>query len=88
MLRALHQLWAWLRVIPLYQDGGQETLWEPLQSRHQKAINSGVGMSQVTALSVLASVYLQSVVAAGGDDADLFFRRSLRNLKCARSFAD
>jgi 23S rRNA pseudouridine2605 synthase len=29
-------------------------------------------MSQVTALSVLASVYLQSVVAAGGDDAESF----------------
>ena len=29
-------------------------------------------MSQVTALSVLASVYLQSVVAASGDDAESF----------------
>ena len=72
VLRALHELWASLRVIPLYQADGQETLWEPLQSRHQKAITSGVGMSQVTALSVLASVYLQSVVAAGGDDAESF----------------
>ncbi len=72
VLRALHELWASLRVIPLYQADGQETLWEPLQSRHQKAITSGVGMSQVTALSVLASVYLQSVVAAAGDDAESF----------------
>jgi 23S rRNA pseudouridine2605 synthase len=72
VLRALHDLWASLRVVPLYQTDGQETLWEPLQSRHQKAMNSGVGMSQVTALSVLASVYLQSVVAASGDDAESF----------------
>jgi 23S rRNA pseudouridine2605 synthase len=72
VLRALHELWASLRVIPLYQAGGQQTLWEPLQSRHHKAIASGVGMSQVTALSVLASVYLQSVVAAAGDDAESF----------------
>ena len=72
VLRALHELWASLRVIPLYQSDEQETLWEPLQSRHQKAITSGVGMSQVTALSVLASVYLQSVVAAAGDDAESF----------------
>ncbi len=71
-LRALHELWASMRVIPLYQDGEQEALWEPLQSRHQKAMNSGVGMSQVTALSVLASVYLQSVVAASADDAETF----------------
>ncbi len=72
VLRALHALWASLRVVPLYQTDGQETLWEPLQSRHQKAMNSGIGMSQVTALSVLASVYLQSVVAASGDDAESF----------------
>ena len=72
VLRALHELWAALRVVPLYQADGQETLWEPLQSRHQKAIASGIGMSQVTALSVLASVYLQSVVAAAGDDAESF----------------
>ncbi len=72
VLRALHELWSSLRVVPLYQPAGQETLWEPLQSRHQKAMTSGVGMSQVTALSVLVSVYLQSVVAASGDDAESF----------------
>src|SRR5271170_4048288 len=72
VLRALHELWASLRVVPLYQPDGQETLWEPLQSRHQKAITSGIGMSQVTARSVLVSVYLQSVVAASSDDAESF----------------
>ena len=72
VVRALHELWASMRVVPLYQSGGQETLWEPLQSRHQKAMNSGVGMSQVTALSVLVSVYLQSVVAASGEEAEAF----------------
>lgn len=72
VLRALHELWGSLRVMPLYQGGNQDTLWEPLQARHQKAIISGVGMSQVTALSVLASVYLQSVVAASAEDVEAF----------------
>ncbi len=72
VLRALQELWASLRVVPLYQADGRQELWEPLQSRHQKAIVSGAGMSQVTALSVLASVYLQSVVAATADDAESF----------------
>jgi hypothetical protein len=72
VLRALHELWASLRVIPIYQAGGRETLWEPLQSRHKKAVTSGAGMSQVTALSVLVSVYLQSAVAASGDDVEAF----------------
>ncbi len=96
VLRALHELWASMRVIPLYQGGGQETLWEPLQSRHQKAMASGVGMSQVTALSVLVSVYLQSVVAAGGDDAESFLsplasrskvREVVRGLTATRQLA-
>jgi 23S rRNA pseudouridine2605 synthase len=72
VLRALHELWSSLRVIPLYQENGQETLWEPLQSRYQKAMNTGSSISQVTALSVLTSVYLQSVIAASGDDAESF----------------
>lgn len=96
VLRALHELWSSLRVVPLYQAEGQETLWEPLQSRHQKAMNSGVGMSQVTALSVLVSVYLQSVVAAAADDAESFLsplasrskvREVVRGLTATRQLA-
>ncbi len=96
VLRALHGLWASLRVIPLYQSGDQETLWEPMQSRHQQAMSSGVGMSQVTALSVLASVYLQSVVAASSDDAESFLsplasrskvREVIRGLTATRQLA-
>ena len=96
VLRALHELWSSLRVIPLYQADGQETLWEPLQSRHQKAMTAGVAMSQVTALSVLVSVYLQSVVAAGGDDAESFLsplssrskvREVVRGLSATRQLA-
>jgi hypothetical protein len=53
-------------------------------------------MSQVTALSVLASVYLQSVVAAGGDDAESFLsplasrskvREVIRGLSATRQLA-
>jgi 23S rRNA pseudouridine2605 synthase len=96
VLRALHDLWSSLRVVPLYQAEGQETLWEPLQSRHQKAMNSGVGMSQVTALSVLVSVYLQSAVAAAADDAESFLsplasrskvREVIRGLTATRQLA-
>jgi hypothetical protein len=35
-------------------------------------MTAGVAMSQITALSVLVSVYLQSVIAASGDDAETF----------------
>ncbi|WP_114208600.1 hypothetical protein [Acidisarcina polymorpha] len=96
VIRALHELWSSLRVVPLYQPGGQETLWEPLQSRYQKAINSGAGMSQVTALSVLVSVYLQSVVASSSDDAESFLsplasrskvREVVRGLTATRQLA-
>ncbi len=85
VLRALHELWAALRVVPLYQADGQEALWEPLQSRHQKAMNSGVGMSQVTALSVMASVYLQSVVAASGRRCRIFSLATGLTVESARS---
>src|SRR5271170_7989203 len=96
VLRALHELWASLRVVPLYQADSRQALWEPLQSRHQKAMMSGVGMSQVTALSVLVSVYLQSAVAASSDDAESFLsplasrskvREVVRGLSATRQLA-
>jgi 23S rRNA pseudouridine2605 synthase len=72
VVRALHELWGSLRVIPLYQDDGQATLWATLQSRHPKALTAAINMSQVTALSILASLYFTSAVAASAEEAEVF----------------
>ncbi len=72
MVRALYELWGSLRVTPLYQLDGEPTLWEALQTRHQKALQSAINMSQVTALSVLASLYFTTAVAATSEDAEIF----------------
>jgi hypothetical protein len=43
-----------------------------LRQRFQKAIAEGASTSQVTAISVLASIYLQAVIAASMEDVELF----------------
>ena len=40
--------------------------------RFQKAIAEGASTSQVTAISVLASIYLQAVIAASMEEVELF----------------
>ncbi|HEY9128140.1 MAG TPA: hypothetical protein VIM62_13485 [Acidobacteriaceae bacterium] len=72
VFRALHELWKQLRVIPVVPEVGQPALWQPLRQRFQKAIAEGASTSQVTAISVLASIYLQAVIAAGMEDVELF----------------
>ena len=71
-LRALHELWRQLRVIPVVPAPGKPALWQPLRQRFQKAIAEGASTSQVTAISVLASIYLQAVIAASMEDIELF----------------
>jgi 23S rRNA pseudouridine2605 synthase len=71
-LRALHELWKQLRIIPVVPEVGQPALWQPLRQRFQKAIAEGASTSQVTAISVLASIYLQAVIAASMEDVELF----------------
>ena len=71
-LRALHELWRQLRVIPVVPAAGKPALWQPLRQRFQKAIAEGASTSQVTAISVLASIYLQAVIAASMEDIELF----------------
>lgn len=71
-LRALHELWRQLRVIPVVPAPGKAALWQPLRQRFQKAIAEGASTSQVTAISVLASIYLQAVIAASMEDVELF----------------
>jgi 23S rRNA pseudouridine2605 synthase len=72
VLRALHELWKQLRIIPVVPEAGQPALWQPLRQRFQKAIAEGASTSQVTAISVLASIYLQAVIAASMEDVELF----------------
>jgi 23S rRNA pseudouridine2605 synthase len=72
VLRALHELWKQLRVIPVVPEPAKAALWQPLRQRFQKAIAEGASTSQVTAISVLASIYLQAVIAAGMEDIELF----------------
>lgn len=72
VLRALHELWKQLRVIPVVPAVGSPALWQPLRQRFQKAIAEGASTSQVTAISVLASIYLQAVIAATMEDVEMF----------------
>ena len=72
VLRALHELWKQLRIIPVVPEIGQPALWQPLRQRFQKAIAEGASTSQVTAISVLASIYLQAVIAASMEDVEMF----------------
>jgi len=72
VLRALHELWKQLRIIPVVPEVGSPALWQPLRQRFQKAIAEGASTSQVTAISVLASIYLQAVIAGSMEDVELF----------------
>lgn len=72
VLRALHELWRQLRVIPVVPEVAKPAIWQPLRQRFQKAIAEGASTSQVTAISVLASIYLQAVIAASMEDVEMF----------------
>ena len=72
VLRAITELWQQLRIIPVVQAPGQAAQWQLLRQRFQKAIAEGASTSQVTAISVLASIYLQAVIAASMEEVELF----------------
>ena len=72
VLRAITELWQQLRIIPVVAAPGQAAKWQLLRQRYQKAIAEGASTSQVTAISVLASIYLQAVIAACMEDVELF----------------
>jgi hypothetical protein len=72
VLRAITELWQQLRIIPVIAAPGQPAKWQLLRTRFQKAIAEGASTSQVTAISVLASIYLQAVIAAPMEDVELF----------------
>ena len=72
VLRAITELWQQLRIIPVVSAPGQSAQWQLLRTRYQKAIAEGASTSQVTAISVLASIYLQAVIAATMEEVELF----------------
>ncbi|HEY4356694.1 MAG TPA: hypothetical protein VGN16_13165 [Acidobacteriaceae bacterium] len=71
-LRALHELWAQLRVIPLLQQGDAATMWELTSRRFTKAIKAGANAGQPTALSALVSLYLAQALLATEDEIAAF----------------
>ena len=70
--RAITELWQQLRIIPVVSAPGETLRWQLLRVRFQKAIAEGASTSQVTAISVLASIYLQAVIAASMEEVELF----------------
>ena len=93
VLRALCELWQGLRVSPVYAEEGQPTSWEMLRVRHREALATGAATSQVTALSLLVSMYLQSVYAASSEEIEIFLspvasrsrvREAVRGLSATR----
>jgi len=72
VLRAITELWQQLRIIPVIEAPGSAAKWQLLRHRFQKAIAEGASTSQVTAISVLASIYLQAVIAASMEEVEMF----------------
>src|SRR6202020_3005216 len=76
-----------------YGEAGQPTRWELLRVRHREALATAAGTSQVTALSLLVSMYLQSVYAASSEEIEIFLspvasrsrvREAVRGLSATR----
>ncbi len=93
VLRALCELWQALRISPVLAEAGQPARWEMLRVRHRKALETGSTTSQVTALSLLVSMYLQSVYAASSEEIEIFLspvasrsrvREAVRGLSATR----
>ncbi len=93
VLRALCELWQALRISPLYAEEGQATSWEMLRVRHREALATGGATGQVTAISLLVSMYLQSVYAASSEEIEIFLspvasrsrvREAVRGLSATR----
>ena len=72
VMRALAELWAHLRVIPVPQPDGAATLWELTSARFTKQIKAGANAGQPSALSALISLYLGQSVVATEDEIESF----------------
>lgn len=72
VLRALSELWAIQRVIPVPDPDGAPTKWELLTGRFVRHLKAGSNAGQPTALSALLSLYLSKAVAASSDEMEIF----------------
>ena len=72
ILRALHELWATLRVLPQLQLDETATVWELSTKRFAKAIKAGANAGQPSALSALLSLYLAQSILATEEEAVAF----------------
>ncbi len=72
VVRALSELWAILRVVPLGGSDGAPEKWELLTAHHMRQIKAGANAGQPTALSALLSLYLTQVMAASSDDIESY----------------
>ena len=70
-LRALTELWTSLRIEPIYSEA-EGTRWQLLEGNHEQAMIAGSTMAQGMALSAMVSLYLQSAIAATGDEIEAF----------------
>ena len=70
-LRAIDELWSELRIYPEPQEG-KACEWHLLKTKHMKSMQEGASTSQVTAISVLASIYLPAVIAATSEEVEIF----------------
>ncbi len=93
ILRALCELWQALRISPVFAEPGQPARWELLRVRHRDALTMASATGQVTALSLLVSMYLQSVYAASSEEIEIFLspvasrsrvREAVRGLSATR----
>jgi hypothetical protein len=72
VLRALRELWAKLRVIPVLETAtsNEGARWELLQRLFPDAVRQGAGMSQPLAVSAMVSIYLNGAVAATAEEVE------------------
>ena len=72
VLRALSELWAIQRVIPVPSADGEPTKWELMTGRFVRHLKAGANAGQPTALSALLSLYLSQTVAASSDEMEIY----------------
>jgi hypothetical protein len=93
--RALHELWAALKVAPCDHDPQTGGLWDVYYRWAPREIEEGVRLSDMESLSALISKYLDAVVAATQEDIENLFSaittrgrvaEVIRTLLAARQF--
>ena len=69
VLRALSELWAHLRVVPVPQVDG-DTMWELMSTRFTKQIKAGANAGQPKAMSALITLYLGTALVATEEEIE------------------